>query len=95
MFSKNRLLKLAQGLQQFQDAKSNQVKFVQKMGQKEIMSFFETDFLCATKWFTYLDEFQFLDKNQQVKLSKWVEIIEKSEKKPLKLRKFIKNQVFP
>ncbi|CAA16292.1 Nuclear hormone receptor family member nhr-65 [Caenorhabditis elegans] len=68
VFSKNRLLKLAQGLQQFQDAKSNQVKFVQKMGQKEIMSFFETDFLCATKWFTYLDEFQFLDKNQQLTL---------------------------
>lgn len=65
LFSKNRLLKLAQGLQQFQDAPSNQVKFVHKMGKNEVMSFFETDFLRASKWFTYLDEFQFMDKGNQ------------------------------
>lgn len=66
LFSKNRLLKLAQGLQQFQDAPSSQVRFVEKMGKNEVMSFFETDFLRASKWFTYLDEFQFLGKDQQI-----------------------------
>ncbi|EFP13364.1 CRE-NHR-65 protein [Caenorhabditis remanei] len=68
LFSKNRLIKLAQGLQQFQDAPSGQVRFVGKMGKEEVLSFFETDFLRASKWFTYLDEFQFLEKEHQLLL---------------------------
>ncbi|CAP20478.2 Protein CBG23697 [Caenorhabditis briggsae] len=72
LFSKNRLMKLALALQQFQEAPSSQVRFVEKMGQNEVMSFFETDFLRATKWFTYLDEFRFLGKEQQILLMQGV-----------------------
>ncbi|UMM38173.1 hypothetical protein L5515_009699 [Caenorhabditis briggsae] len=72
LFSKNRLMKLALALQQFQEAPSSQVRFVEKMGQNEVMSFFETDFLRATKWFTYLDEFRLLGKEQQILLMQGV-----------------------
>ncbi|KAF1755052.1 hypothetical protein GCK72_021620 [Caenorhabditis remanei] len=57
LFSKNRLVKLAQGLQQFQNPSS---ALVEKFETTDMMSSFEAEFLKTCKWFTYLDEIQML-----------------------------------
>lgn len=59
-------MKLAMGLQKIDEAHLNQVKVVHVMGQNEVLSFFEKDFLKAVKWFTYLDEFRELENDLQV-----------------------------
>ncbi|CAA16291.2 Nuclear Hormone Receptor family [Caenorhabditis elegans] len=72
LYTKSNLQKLAEALQKIDichdSSPSQPVKLVTKYGKEEVFSFFEQDFLKATRWFTYFDEFQDLDQEQKLEL---------------------------
>ncbi|CAI2352766.1 unnamed protein product [Caenorhabditis sp. 36 PRJEB53466] len=66
LHSKTNLEKLAMALRRIDEAHVDGVKMVLKYGKEEVLSFFEQDFLKATRWFTYFDEFRELTKQQKL-----------------------------
>ncbi|EFP13381.1 CRE-NHR-230 protein [Caenorhabditis remanei] len=70
LHAKSSLLKLAQALQNIDLAHTPTapVKVVTKYGKEEVLSFFEMDFLKATTWFSYYEEFAKLNIEERLEL---------------------------
>lgn len=69
LHSKNPLMKLAEALSNIDRSHSTgPVKLVTKYGKEEVLSFFEQDFLKATTWFSYFEEFGELDLAEQLEM---------------------------
>ncbi|ULT92421.1 hypothetical protein L3Y34_009894 [Caenorhabditis briggsae] len=66
---KTNLLKLAEALQNMEKSHtSGPVKLVTKYGKEEVLSFFEQDFLKATSWFSYYNEFTELETETKLEM---------------------------
>uniref|UniRef100_A0A1I7UN19 Nuclear receptor domain-containing protein n=1 Tax=Caenorhabditis tropicalis TaxID=1561998 RepID=A0A1I7UN19_9PELO len=66
---KSPLLKLAQALQNLELSHSpGPAKLVTKYGKEEVLSFFEQDFLKATRWFSYFDEMKELEIDERLEM---------------------------
>lgn len=66
--SLNTLQKMALGRQKTHENHNVGIKMIRTYGETETMAFWESDFLRAAKWFTYFDEFQKLEQEEQLKI---------------------------
>ena len=78
LHAKSSLLKLAQALQNIDLAHTPTapVKTLTKYGKEEVLSFFEMDFLKATTWFSYYEEFAKLNIEERVRFLLFFKVTE-------------------